>query len=102
MAAYPFGGHPTFAQYIAWAVRHGCMVKTGVFVLEGQPQSVTRIFDHTGKRWVTEIGTGQEEPFVPTTIGRLDRRLGLKSPFFSIDFRELDPGRSPPSEHSVQ
>jgi hypothetical protein len=102
MAAYPFGGHPTFAQYIAWAMRHGCTVKNSIMLVEGQPHSVTRIFDRTGKKWVTEIGTAQEEPFVPTTIGRIDRRLGLKSPFFSMDFRELDPGRSPRSEHSMQ
>jgi hypothetical protein len=102
MAAFPFGGHPTFGQYIAWAVHHGCTVKSGVILVEGQPYCVTRIFDRAGKNWVTEIGTEQKDLFVPTTIGRFDRRLGLKSPFFSIDYKELDPGRSAPSEHSIQ
>jgi hypothetical protein len=101
MAAFPFGGHPTFGEYIAWAVRQGCSVKNGVILVEGQPYSVTRIFDRAGKKWVAEVGTEQEDLFVPTTIARFDRRLGLKSPFFSIDFRELDPGRSVPSEHPM-
>jgi hypothetical protein len=102
MAAFPFGGHPTFGQYITWAVHQGCTVKNGVILVEGQPYSVTRIFDRAGKKWVTEIGTEQEDPFMPTTIGRFNRRLGLESPFFSIDIRELDPGRSAPSQHPIQ
>ncbi len=101
MTAFPFGGHPTFGEYIAWAVRQGCSVKSGVMLVEGQPYSVTRIFDQAGKKWVAEVDTGREDLFMPTTIARFDRRLGLKSPFFSIDFRELDPGRSAPSEHPV-
>jgi hypothetical protein len=99
MVAFPFGGHPTFGQYVAWAVQQGCIVTGGMISIRGQSHNVTRIFDRTKKKWVTEIGTNPSDPFVPTTIGRLDRRLGMKSPFFSIDFRELDPGRSAQFEY---
>jgi hypothetical protein len=44
---------------------------------------VTRIEASDGK-WVVEVGTEQHEFLAPTTVSRLDRRLGLKSPFASL------------------
>lgn len=79
--ARPFGGHPTFAQYLQWAKAQGCTIQTGVIGVHG----VTKIVSPDGKRWVIEAETQQSSYLVPTTIARLDRRLGLKSPWFSID-----------------
>jgi hypothetical protein len=93
MAAFPFGGHPTIGEYIEWALHEGCTVKDSVISVEGEPYSVMRIFNPSGKRWVTEIGTQRSDFLVPTTIGRFARRLGLKSPFFYLDFPRLDPGQ---------
>lgn len=81
----PFGGHPTFAQYCAWAQSQGCTIKQGVGTgADGRPYSVTQIATADGRRWVTEVGTQHGDYLVPTTISRLDRRLGMKSPFTSF------------------
>jgi len=81
----PFGGHPSFAQYLAWAKEQGCTIGHGVLMTkDGRSMSVTKITAPSGK-WVHEIGTQHGEYLVPTTISRLDRRLGLTSPFFAID-----------------
>jgi hypothetical protein len=79
--AFPFGGHPTFNQYIEWAEKQGCTVESGVDTL--QLVSVTKITAPSGK-WVIEAGTLPNDLLMPTTIGRLDRRLGLTSPWFGI------------------
>lgn len=84
MTAHPFGGHPTFAKYLEWATSIGCKVSSGyAHDDEGKPHGITRIESPDGERWVIEAAT-QEEYLVPTTIDRLDRRLGIKSPFFSL------------------
>jgi hypothetical protein len=79
MPAFPFGGHPTFAQYLDWAISQGCEVKTGVDTDESI--LLTKIIAPSG-RWVVEAGTLPHEHLAPSTIGRLDRRLGLVSPWF--------------------
>ena len=85
--AQPFGNHPTLGEYLAWAREQGCSVQWGVNPATGQ--SVTRIVSPDGKRWViAESGMPQSERLLPTTIARFDRRLGLKSPWFSIDSDE--------------
>jgi len=99
MVAFPFGGSPTFGQYVEWAVQQGCMVKTDLFLVKGEPYSATRIFRPSGKKWVTDIGTQHEEFLMPTTVARFDRRLGFKSPFFSLDFPDMDPGKRASCEH---
>lgn len=82
--AQPFGGHPTFAQYLAWARSAGCQVEQGVaYGATGAAYNVTRIVASSG-RWVIDVGTQHSDYLVPTTIARFDRRLGLSSPFFSI------------------
>jgi hypothetical protein len=44
---------------------------------------MTRIVAPSG-RHVVEVGTNDDDVLVPTTVGRLDRRLGLDSPFAKI------------------
>ena len=86
MTAYPFGGHPLFAEYLRWArEEHNCTSQSGYITDEdGRAHTLTKIEAPSG-RWVIEVGTRQDEHLVPTTIARLDRRLGLVSPWFSID-----------------
>jgi hypothetical protein len=80
--AFPFGGHPTFAQYLAWArEQQGCTIQSGVDT--AQSIVLTKIVAPSGK-WVIEPGTMPNDYLVPTTIGRLDRRLGLISPWFGL------------------
>lgn len=79
MASFPFGGHPTFAQYIEWAVSQGCTVQSGVD--SQQSMSLTKIVAPSGK-WAIVAGILPSERLVPTTIGMLDRRLGIISPWF--------------------
>lgn len=91
MPAYPFGGHLTFGAYIEWARQQGCTVRNGVVLDEKQrPHSVTQIIAPSKKKFVTEIGTQHNDYIVATTVARFDRRLGVRSPFFSIDAPELD------------
>jgi hypothetical protein len=47
------------------------------------PESLTRIVSPDGKKWVMEA-TDQREYLTATTIWRLDRRLGVASPFLSV------------------
>ena len=82
MAAQPFGGHPTLAQYCIWAQEQGCRVEQGIAIGDdGKPYNVTKIIHPASGRWVIEAGTQHREHLAPTTVDRLDRRLGLNSPF---------------------
>lgn len=90
--AQPFGGHPTLGQYLAWARGEGCKVTQGyTHAPDGRPYSVTHIVSPDGERWVFDIGTQQSDYLVPTTIARLDRRLGMRSPYFSLDDSGYEP-----------
>jgi hypothetical protein len=81
----PFGGHPLFLQYLQWATGQGCKVQSGIqSAPNGKVERLTKISAPSG-RWVIAVGIDQREFLVPTMIAYLDRRLGLKSPFFSID-----------------
>lgn len=92
MTSQPFGGHPTLAQYCVWAESEGCTTVQGVGLGDdGRPYSITKIISPDKKRWVIEAGTQHKEYLVPTTVERLDRRLGLKSPFFSLPEPDADP-----------
>lgn len=79
--AWPFGGHPTFAQYLEWAVSERCTIQSGVDT--NHSISLTKITAPSGK-WVIEAGTLPNDRLMPTTVGRLDRRLGLVSPWFGL------------------
>ena len=83
--AHPFGAHPKFGEYIDWAEGQGLKVECGyVLAPDGRPHAVTKIVSKDGKRHVIEVGTQHEDHLLPTTIFRLDRRLGVRSPFFSL------------------
>lgn len=84
--AFPFGGHPTFGQYLIWALdAHGFTARTGIGSdVTGKPHSITRIFKEGGPSAIVP-GIKQEEHLTPSVVGYLDRRLGIKSPWFSID-----------------
>jgi hypothetical protein len=71
---------PTFAQYLTWASEKGCVIESGVVTEESI--NVTKITAPSG-RIAVEIGTQHYERLTPTTVGRLDRRLGLLSPWFA-------------------
>jgi hypothetical protein len=79
--AFPFGGHPTFAQYLAWAVERGCKIQSGVDT--EQSISLTKI-TAPSEKWAIVAGVLPTEILLPTTIGSLDRRLGLISPWFGL------------------
>jgi hypothetical protein len=80
MVAFPFGGHPTFAQYLQWAAAQGCKVQIGVDT--DRSIGVTKIVSPDGKKWVFQAGTLPNDYLTPTDVGRLDRRLGILSPWF--------------------
>ncbi len=84
--AFPFGGHPTFAMYMQWAREtHQCKAASGFAAdSSGKTHTVTQITAPDGKS-VAVVGTKQTEHLAPTMVGYLDRRLGIESPWFSID-----------------
>jgi hypothetical protein len=51
---------------------------------DGTEEIVTHIIHPATGRWASEVGTEQGEYLASTTIGRLDRQLGIKSPFTSM------------------
>lgn len=83
MSPVPVGGQPTLGEYLDWARKQGCQVDQRVVRLGGHAIRVTKIIAPSG-RGVIESGTQDDEYLVPTSVDRLDRRLGLKSPFPSI------------------
>jgi hypothetical protein len=86
----PFGGHPTLGRYIAWIRNLGFEAKSGTGPDEsGKTHTVTKIFKEGGSS-VVVVGVDQTEHMVATMVGYLDRRLGVKSPFFSIDNGDLE------------
>lgn len=84
--AFPFGGHPRLADYILQAKKdHGATAQSGSASDEnGKPHCVTKISLPSGKS-VVVAGVEQTEYLVPSMVGYLDRRLGINSPWFSIE-----------------
>lgn len=81
--SYPFGGHPKFGHFKAWAESEGIEVKNGIMEIEGISFKITTFITAEGvKVPVTDILDG--EFLVPTLVARLERRLGILSPFPSI------------------
>lgn len=83
--AFPFGGHPTLADYLVWARdQHGFAAQSGYAHTElGKTVSVTRVSKPGGPSLVIS-GLSQTERITPTQIGNFDRRLGINSPWFSV------------------
>lgn len=83
--AYPFGGHPTLADYIGFAREQGFEAKSGYAQdRTGKTHTSTRIFKNGGPS-VVVVGVSQTDYLVPTQVGNLDRRLKLDSPWFGVD-----------------
>ena len=84
--AHPFGGHPTFGKYLLWANKeHGFRAQSGIASdASGKPHTVTKISKPGGPSVVVP-GVSQDEYLTPSLVGYLDRRLGIMSPWFSVD-----------------
>lgn len=84
--AFPFGGHPTLADYLAWVREgHGFTAETGVaHTASGKMVPIIRISKQGGPSVVVP-GIKQTDRLAPSQVGQLDRRLGLNSPWFSVD-----------------
>ena len=81
--AYPFGGLPTLAQYMHWIRECGGNCQSGVSKVGGQMHTLTKIQADNGNVAIV-TGVKQTERLVPSMIGYLDRRLGVKSPWPSV------------------
>lgn len=90
--SFPFGGHPRLADYIGQARKdHGATAKSGsADDSSGKAHAVSKISVPAGKS-VVVVGMEQTEHLTPAMIGYLDRRLGISSPWFSVD-----PGKDNP------
>ncbi len=80
--AHPFGGHPTFQEYLTWIRGEGFKYKSGYIALPGE-SSVTAVLIESpeGNPLLSIPDVDLDERLTPSTIERLDRRLGVKSPF---------------------
>lgn len=83
--AAPFGGHPQLCSYIDWLKTHhqGTAQSGYAAGSKGQSHSLLKLSVPSGKS-VVVVGVGQHEYLVPSMVGYLDRRLGVKSPWFSV------------------
>ena len=79
--AWPFGKHPTLAEYITWARdNHGFRAQTGVCPDEyGKSVTFTKISKDGGPSVIVS-GESQYGHLFPSTVGYLNRRLGLTYP----------------------
>lgn len=84
--SFPFGGHPTFGRYLAWVRdEHKFTSQAGVAAdSTGRSHSVTKIIKPDGTTVIVP-GVSQTEHLAPSTVSYLDRRLGVTSPWFSVD-----------------
>jgi hypothetical protein len=74
---------PKFIEYLRWAEAFaGCRISTAIRVetADGTMLPVTCITTPAGRQ-AYEVGILPNDVLAPTTIWRLDRRLGLTSPF---------------------
>lgn len=78
---YPFGGHPSFSNYIEWATSQGCEVKQAI----SDEKWLVKIVRPDKKRSLIEVDVPLNSLLVPTQVWYYDRVLGLKSPWTAID-----------------
>lgn len=91
--AHPFGSHPRLADYIGQAKKdHDATAKSGSAAdASGKNHGFTKVSLPSGKS-VVVVGISQTEYITPSMIGYLDRRLGINSPWFSVDLGDdFDP-----------
>lgn len=71
----------TLAEYCAWANSAGCSVKSNIFVGQtGYAERVVKMSASTLSR-ALEVGILDRDVLAPTTLARLNRRLGLQRLF---------------------
>lgn len=76
---------PTLAEYCAWATSAGCGVQNNIFTGErGYVDRVTKMTTPALRR-AFELGILDGEILAPTTLARLDRRLGLRSVISNLE-----------------
>ena len=80
--AQPFGGHPRLGEYMRWAAEQGCSCQTGVDPDENKP--FVLINNPNGGGRAVIAGMDQSDYLSPAEVSRLDRRLGLQSPFAKL------------------
>jgi hypothetical protein len=84
--SYPFGGHPTFAEYLNEVHNvHEFNAQSGfATTANGRTVSRTRVYKDGGPS-VIIVGKKPNDRLEPTYIAQLDRRLGIKCRWNSID-----------------
>jgi hypothetical protein len=82
--AFPFGGHPTLAQYIDWIRQNGGSAESGISNLRGRIHSLMRITAANGNVAVV-VDLKETEHLLPTMVGYLDRRLDVNSPWIGLN-----------------
>lgn len=83
--SFPFGGHPNLATYIVWLQgTHQGTAQSGYTTdAKGKSHALTKLSLPNGKS-VVVVGMSQSEFLAPSMVAFLDRRLGIKSPWFSV------------------
>jgi hypothetical protein len=83
--SFPFGGHPNLASYIFWLKEtHQGTAQSGYSTDgKGKSHALTKLTLPSGKS-VVVVGVSQGEFLAPSMVGYLDRRLDIKSPWFSV------------------
>lgn len=89
--SHPFGGHPTFGAYIGWARKHHKLSAQTGYAADGagKVHTTTKLSIEDGESVVVP-GIDQNERLTPSMVGYLDRRLGIVSPYFSVNDDELE------------
>lgn len=81
--SHPWGGHANFGQFKSWAESEGIQVQNGTLEIDGKSVKVTAFVKDGIKIPVTDVL--DSEFLTATEIARLERRLGLESPFESLN-----------------
>lgn len=80
--AHPFGGHPTFQEYLNWLRGKGFNYKTGYIKSpSGKNMFAIWIESPKGETLLSVPGIELDERLAPSMIEKFDRRLEVQSPF---------------------
>ncbi len=81
--AYPFGGHPTLFDYIAWCNQQGCTTRSSLAVIDGKSATCHIVENPANDQHVAAVGA-MKDRLPPSVVANYDRRLGLDSPFAKV------------------
>jgi hypothetical protein len=81
--AHPFGAIPSLGEVIEKARQLGCVVRelTGEIVGPDGPFKVRYLFNPRTQGFVILSDMPDGEPVLPTTVGHIERRLGIVTGF---------------------